>query len=105
MHNKKTNDCYLFHCSIISPSIASFSGRIVLITIFIEFLLRIVSEGYCKLVSPAGVEPATYALGGRRAIQLCHGDLCPSIPQAREIADFCYTVAPALNPGQALTVT
>lgn len=26
------------------------------------------------MVSPAGVEPATYALGGRRAIQLCHGD-------------------------------
>ncbi len=51
--------------------------------IFIEFLLRGVSEGYCKLVSPAGVEPATYALGGRRAIQLCHGDLSPSIPQAR----------------------
>ena len=43
--------------------------------IFIEFLLHGVSEGYCKLVSPAGVEPATYALGGRRAIQLCHGDV------------------------------
>ena len=27
-----------------------------------------------KVVSPAGIEPATYALGGRRAIQLCHGD-------------------------------
>ncbi len=26
-------------------------------------------------MSPAGVEPATYALGGRRAIQLCHGDV------------------------------
>ena len=27
------------------------------------------------MVSPAGIEPATYALGGRRAIQLCHGDM------------------------------
>lgn len=27
------------------------------------------------MVSPAGLEPATYALGGRRAIQLCHGDI------------------------------
>ncbi len=32
-----------------------------------------------NLVSPAGVEPATYALGGRRAIQLCHGDSWQSI--------------------------
>ena len=48
-----------------------------------EFLLRGVSEDYSKLVSPAGVEPATYALGGRRAIQLCHGDSYSSIPQAR----------------------
>ena len=28
-----------------------------------------------NMASPAGVEPATYALGGRRAILLCHGDL------------------------------
>ena len=42
--------------------------------ILFKFLLRGVSEGDRKLVSPAGVEPATYALGGRRAIQLCHGD-------------------------------
>ena len=27
------------------------------------------------MVSPAEIEPATYALGGRRAIQLCHGDI------------------------------
>ena len=27
-----------------------------------------------KMVSPARFERATYALGGRRAIQLCHGD-------------------------------
>lgn len=27
-----------------------------------------------ELASPAGIEPATYALGGRRAIRLCHGD-------------------------------
>jgi hypothetical protein len=73
--------------------------------IFIEYLLRGVSEGYCNLVSPAGVEPATYALGGRRAIQLCHGDSLPSIPQARKIADFCSAAAPALNPGAAHTVT
>ena len=33
------------------------------------------SKTLCKLVSPAGIEPATYALGGRRAIQLCHEDL------------------------------
>ncbi len=26
------------------------------------------------MASPAGIEPATYALGGRRAILLCHGD-------------------------------
>jgi radical SAM/Cys-rich protein len=26
------------------------------------------------MASPAGIEPATYALGGRRAIRLCHGD-------------------------------
>jgi hypothetical protein len=26
------------------------------------------------MVSPARFERATYALGGRRAIQLCHGD-------------------------------
>ena len=75
------------------------------ILIFIEFLLRGVSEGYCKLVSPAGVEPATYALGGRRAIQLCHGDVSQSIPQARQIADFCSAAPPALNPGAALRVT
>ncbi len=30
-----------------------------------------------EMASPAGVEPATYALGGRCAIQLCHGDLKP----------------------------
>ncbi|GEM_PF-2601337 len=33
------------------------------------------SKTLCKLVSPAGIEPATYALGGRRAIQLCHEDM------------------------------
>lgn len=27
------------------------------------------------MASPAGIEPATYALGGRRAIRLCHGDV------------------------------
>ncbi len=27
------------------------------------------------MVSPTGFEPVTYALGGHRAIQLCHGDL------------------------------
>jgi hypothetical protein len=27
------------------------------------------------MVSPARIERATYALGGRRAIQLCHGDI------------------------------
>ena len=27
------------------------------------------------MVSPARFERATYALGGRRAIQLCHGDM------------------------------
>lgn len=26
------------------------------------------------MVSPTGVEPVTYALGGHCAIQLCHGD-------------------------------
>ncbi len=31
------------------------------------------------MVSPARFERATYALGGRRAIQLCHGDKCRAI--------------------------
>lgn len=29
-----------------------------------------------KTVSPAGVEPATFALGVQRSIQLSYGDLC-----------------------------
>ena len=29
-----------------------------------------------KVVSQAGFEPATFPLGGGRAIQLCHWDMC-----------------------------
>lgn len=40
------------------------------------------------MVSPAGLEPATYALGGRRAIQLCHGDMYGIV--AVEVRDQNY---------------
>ena len=42
-----------------------------------------------KVVSPAGIEPATYALGGRRAIQLCHGDFF--INQQADLCDVVQT--------------
>ena len=32
------------------------------------------SKSLIYMVPPARFERATYALGGRRAIQLCHGD-------------------------------
>jgi hypothetical protein len=43
-----------------------------------DAFLELNSDGMLShglMVSPAGIEPATYALGGRRAIQLCHGDI------------------------------
>ena len=41
----------------------------------IEFTLRKRFKQLIYMVSPARFERATYALGGRRAIQLCHGDM------------------------------
>ena len=39
----------------------------------ISIMFEIKHQLYRVMVSPARFERATYALGGRRAIQLCHG--------------------------------
>ena len=61
-------------------------------------------EESLRLTSPAGFEPATFGFGGRRAIQLCHGDRDlsePSIIQTHPLACQIAPRQPSIRGGKA----